>query len=380
MLSDMTHPTPRRRSLPSPSRTQTSSLLTRLSSPSLTRLVTVFILIQLILGPTTLVDAYKLEGCFTFISAPPPSSSTSTSMTVQSCVDQCITSAGVGSFALLQGPDCRCVPASTGLSQLSARNIQECSAKCVDELPCGELVQGRFSVYSVVADDGGAGINGTAGAGTVPPPSATGAPTASTTRQPGSSTSTSSPGGPIVAPDESVSTTGGSTSRVSLLWLLVGCAAGLIVIGAAMFIAYKRHRKRQNLQTLPRLEPGKALAAATTASAASAGLSGGRLSGSATGFLIPGLLPLTPSMIYSVVTSYQAQRGDEIDLHADDVVAVQHHFADSWAVGTNVTTGQTGAFPLGCLVTDEKWIKTRFQVSERKESLTAVLARASVDP
>jgi hypothetical protein len=49
---------------------------------------------------------------------------------------------------------------------------------------------------------------------------------------------------------------------------------------------------------------------------------------------------------------------DEMVLKVDHVVTVRDSYADQWAFGHNVTTGERGLFPLMCLISDEKWLKS----------------------
>ncbi|KAJ3256342.1 hypothetical protein HK103_005597 [Boothiomyces macroporosus] len=53
-----------------------------------------------------------------------------------------------------------------------------------------------------------------------------------------------------------------------------------------------------------------------------------------------------------IMTSYQPRRPDELMLSKDDVVAVKT-YKNGWATGVNVTTGETGSFPLVCFVSPE---------------------------
>ncbi|KAJ3272117.1 hypothetical protein HK104_004549 [Borealophlyctis nickersoniae] len=206
-------------------------------------------------------------------------------------------------------------------------------------------------------------------------------------------------------------------NRAGLIGGLV--AVGVVVLGVTAFVV-RRYKKSKSLHALPRLDPagndktlagfhysigadgargrsserlvgegsgagaaGGAVAAGSKlarslsrgrkrAGSASAGGPGGSGSVSSDAYLLPGLLPRTPNMIYSVVTRHSPNRADEIPLHPDQVVAVRHHFADGWGVGTNVTTGATGAFPLGCLVSDDRWAKNGFTVPERTDSVDGV--------
>ena len=87
------------------------------------------------------------------------------------------------------------------------------------------------------------------------------------------------------------------------------------------------------------------------------------------GYLIPKLLPITPTGLYSVITPYSPSRSDELKLETDHVVAVRETFTDKWALGNNVTTGETGFFPLAVLVSDEKFIEQGVRIPNRYKSL-----------
>ncbi|KAJ3099362.1 hypothetical protein HDU97_003235 [Phlyctochytrium planicorne] len=56
-----------------------------------------------------------------------------------------------------------------------------------------------------------------------------------------------------------------------------------------------------------------------------------------------------PGARMKVVKRYKAMLEDEVSLEIDDVVEVEDTFEDGWGSGTNVSTGEFGAFPLSCL-------------------------------
>ncbi|RKO97401.1 hypothetical protein CXG81DRAFT_18973 [Caulochytrium protostelioides] len=88
--------------------------------------------------------------------------------------------------------------------------------------------------------------------------------------------------------------------------------------------------------------------------------------------LVPGLLPRTPNMIYSVVTPHSVTHdphGDMLRLREDDVVHVQSVYADGWAFGTSVTSGESGMFPLATLVGDDRYSGKNMVVPARHDSL-----------
>lgn len=43
---------------------------------------------------------------------------------------------------------------------------------------------------------------------------------------------------------------------------------------------------------------------------------------------------------------------DEIKVKPRDIIQIMEWFDDNWAAGTNISTGQTGVFPLSALVND----------------------------
>ncbi|KAI9291201.1 hypothetical protein K502DRAFT_326406 [Neoconidiobolus thromboides FSU 785] len=52
---------------------------------------------------------------------------------------------------------------------------------------------------------------------------------------------------------------------------------------------------------------------------------------------------------FVVSTNYVPVLPDEISLEKGDMVEVRHRFDDGWALGRNLSTDKTGAFPLACL-------------------------------
>lgn len=56
-----------------------------------------------------------------------------------------------------------------------------------------------------------------------------------------------------------------------------------------------------------------------------------------------------PEDLYFVVYPYPPQMGDELALHAGDLICLALSFDDGWAIGYNVMTGLKGAFPLVCV-------------------------------
>ena len=88
-------------------------------------------------------------------------------------------------------------------------------------------------------------------------------------------------------------------------------------------------------------------------------------------YLIPDLLPVAPTGLYSVISKYDSQRHDELNLQVDQVIAIKEAYSDKWAKGTNITTGKQGFFPLAVLISDEKYLKKGIQISKRVKSLKA---------
>lgn len=88
-----------------------------------------------------------------------------------------------------------------------------------------------------------------------------------------------------------------------------------------------------------------------------------------------GLVPRSSTNLYPVRRLYMPNpRYDgslppEIQLSVDDVVHIQHVFNDNWALGSNVTTGGIGVFPLVCLA------DTSFRVPDRIESIESSVQR-----
>ncbi|KAI9359960.1 hypothetical protein DFJ73DRAFT_957307 [Zopfochytrium polystomum] len=56
-----------------------------------------------------------------------------------------------------------------------------------------------------------------------------------------------------------------------------------------------------------------------------------------------------PGQKHKVVKRHKAQLEDEVGLEVGDVVEIEEVFEDGWGTGTNVSTGEFGAFPLSCL-------------------------------
>ncbi|KAJ3358129.1 hypothetical protein HDU91_005316 [Kappamyces sp. JEL0680] len=61
-------------------------------------------------------------------------------------------------------------------------------------------------------------------------------------------------------------------------------------------------------------------------------------------------LMLSTQNVLKVVVPYHASLTDELNLSVGDNVKPEHHYLDGWCYGTNLTTGLTGTFPVGCVV------------------------------
>ncbi|KAI9339814.1 hypothetical protein DFJ73DRAFT_846272 [Zopfochytrium polystomum] len=67
-------------------------------------------------------------------------------------------------------------------------------------------------------------------------------------------------------------------------------------------------------------------------------------------------------MVYDAVRPHRAagspaasyKGASELNLSVGDTVKVSRTFDDGWGLGTKESTGETGYFPLSCLVTDGK--------------------------
>ncbi|TPX63511.1 hypothetical protein SpCBS45565_g06563 [Spizellomyces sp. 'palustris'] len=319
---------------------------------------------------------WSLEGCMAVlpnVPTPPSTPITASTQIIQSCVDTCANQNIT--YALLSGQTCACLSSDAVIRTLLAVNVAECNLKCDGELPCGNPVSGRYSVYNT-----GKGFG--TGAGT-----STSAPLPSSSPAVGSST----PQPPPQANGGTITTSGKVTapsSRNVATIVASSISAAVVVACLVAFLCY-RYRKRRSLHHLPRLEAGttdgkagglirsaskrsaKALKAGvvpatTTIETLQSGLNGAGIVVKGNG--LNAILPRTPNMIYSVITAHNPISSDEIELRTDDVVAVQRHFEDGWGVGTNVSTGQVGVFPLGCLVSEDAWVEKGFALPSRAAS------------
>ena len=102
----------------------------------------------------TAVQGYSLQGCFTPVSNQfvNPSIALSSNVSVQACVDQCVSSQfGNDSFTLIMLPNCYCfsLPNTSFASVWTPVNPVECNQKCSDGLPCGDEAHQRYSIYAL---------------------------------------------------------------------------------------------------------------------------------------------------------------------------------------------------------------------------------------
>ncbi|KAJ3180202.1 hypothetical protein HDU85_004205 [Gaertneriomyces sp. JEL0708] len=232
--------------------------------------------------------------------------------------------------------------------------------KCENDLPCGNELLHRYSAYNTGYGPGGSGVFPSI-------PSATSSISPSPTTINGTQPPTEPPASAIISNPKQNNTA---------MIIALSASAGVAVVGAVAF-AVHRLRKRRELHTLPRLTAGVDRKMSSLGQNLTTSQHTIRPSASASQIAVislngfQGMLPLTPNMIYSVTVAYtpSGEQLDEIHVKKDDVVAIQRHFDDGWAIGTNVSTGETGAFPLGCLVMDEAWILAGFVPPVRLRSI-----------
>ncbi|KAJ3034495.1 hypothetical protein HK097_004494, partial [Rhizophlyctis rosea] len=293
-----------------------------------------------------------------------------TPLRAQDCVSAC-TNRNAG-FAIIKNTDCHCRPAAGFDLNYIYVNPAECRIQCSDGFPCGDSLTPRASVYNITgtalqspsplvssATSSASSISTTTRTSTV------GVSSASTPSVP--QTNSSQP--TTTTSEGSVDTsTNSNTNRAAIIGGTIGALVALFLLS---FLLFNKWRKNRRLQTIPHLD---AIASKTFlaggAGAAGAALTSPSFANDPTDpYLLPGILPRTPNMIYSVVTPHTPLQKDEVPLQTDEVVAVRGYFKDGWGVGTNVNTGSTGAFPLGCLVSDEKWAKRGFVAPQRVDSV-----------
>ena len=329
------------------------------------------ILTAALLGLVRTAQAYSLLGCYTpdsqvSLGTPILSSSNTSSpgnnrgtVSVQGCEDRCSSSTPPAdrnsTVFLMQVTDCFCYKFNWTLraqdSLWSQVNPVECSVKCpADGLPCGEAVHKRYSMYTV----------GVGSSIVFPAIDAT-----QNSTKPESTTS-ASPKGPQVT-NANIGTGNGQDvyKILAVSGIVLGCIAFLVLLG--VFIYYIRKAKSLNKLPQPPVaasltpnldDPKNKLPLPLLESERRSSL-----------FLIPSVLPVTPNQIYSVVTPYMPYKKDEVRLKADHVVCLRQAYEDQWALGSNVTTGESGVFPLACLVSDESWLKAGIQFPPRTASL-----------
>lgn len=66
-------------------------------------------------------------------------------------------------------------------------------------------------------------------------------------------------------------------------------------------------------------------------------------------------LPVALENVYmTVVYQYNATLDDELTLHKNDRIKVEHEYDDGWGAGVNMNTGEYGAFPIVCCKYEDK--------------------------
>lgn len=224
-------------------------------------------------------------------------------------------------IAITGGSECFCLNRTTDfLNHFYVEDVAQCPNRCSDGLSCGGQINARFSIYALIKKSD-IKIEQSPTVKKNPPaiPS------------------------PVVknVADGAVDFTKGQEA----LWFLIGGATiAVAVLSALLYVFLKRRGAQNKLQTLPRLQPrGQTPTSARSHSSLILG-SVDEI------YLLPNTLPATPNLIYNVVSRYISRNGDEINLNQDDVVAIKQSFKDRWALGTNISTGISGFFPMDCLV------------------------------
>ncbi|KAI9364861.1 hypothetical protein DFJ73DRAFT_808368 [Zopfochytrium polystomum] len=124
-------------------------------------------------------------------------------------------------------------------------------------------------------------------------------------------------------------------------------------------------QKQPSTQSPPQLLSTSPQSASTPASPSTLTSLGFNFSGPAGGFLIANVLAKTPNMKYDAVRPHtpdprnpykgvKAGGASELTLSSGDVIKVACAFNDGWALGLNEATGESGYFPLECLISDSK--------------------------
>ena len=258
--------------------------------------------------------AFRLLGCYDPI-APQYASANGIAavQTVQGCVDTCgVLSKGI---AGLFGGICTCLTDESSIPRIFKNSTIECSGKCIDSLPCGSFPSNdeAFSLYILNPDE--IKVNSTRSRGVTRP-----------TAEAGTTDTV-----------EYANIGAGDRSRIG--WI-VGISLAIVALFAAiaLFIYWRKKRtESQKKTTLPRLE-----------TVVSDDI-----------FLIPGLLPKTPNMIYSVLKPYNARYYGELTVMEGDMIIIKKWFRDEWAQGIVVSTSESGLFPLAILINEDRPINPR---------------------
>ncbi|KAJ3371307.1 hypothetical protein HDU91_005441 [Kappamyces sp. JEL0680] len=245
------------------------------------------------------VVSFQSIGCYSVVNVSDLGKNQSVSFpSGEACINTC--SALGQTYSFLVPKACYC---GMSLANLTSQNPNECITFCsTDGLLCGG--QDRISVYS--------------NAGTVL--SASGSTTSTAVAGP-----TSPPGASI---NTTIGTGGGLNPRTIATYAAV--AVGVVLVAAVSIWMYRRKRKADATPALPRLNSDRRPKTRQT-------------------YLLPGLLPETPTKIYSVFTAYSPRRDDELNVSLEDVVQVQRVHGE-WAYAANLTTGIRGMVPLVCFV------------------------------
>ncbi|KAJ3318858.1 hypothetical protein HDV06_006979 [Boothiomyces sp. JEL0866] len=250
----------------------------------------------LLINPIT--AGFVSTGCFTAIG---PLVVQSQTQGIDSCAQLC--SQNTTNLYAVLAPNALC-SCATSLSSFVAVNGAECSFMCSDG-PCGGITGTRVSIYQLTQSSGASLPIITSS--TSPSSSATSDPTA-------------------VVTEKTVGSGNSINQRQIALYASLGAALVIVII--LIIVIYRRKKRLEALPTLPRLNSKRNAE-----------------------YLLPNL-PKTDNMIYTVMTNYQPRRPDELRLNKDDVVAVKT-YKNGWATGVNVTSGETGSFPLVCFVSPE---------------------------
>lgn len=254
------------------------------------------------------VKGYNLTDCISFDFT----FNVSETAQVQNVLDcENICSVKNSSWLLIRQEECSCYKERS--KRWNSINRDECNLKCQDGLPCGGTA--RYSLYEI---DQKKNVNFTA---------------------------------PQI---NTISLGSGDGTDVRNIARISAITVGILGFLGLMFLLVYCLRKKKQIK-IPQIEENSLESSENSVK-----------------YLIKDLLPMAPTGLYSVITSYKARKGDEISLEVDQVVAIKEAYSDKWARGTNVTTGNQGFFPLTCLVSDEKYLKKGVEIPPRKRSKSII--------